>query len=238
MPAVAAPPVKPLNIEAAPFVDHGPFLSDNYGLDRLVAMVRDPEWVFLYWELNGCALRQLTSVHAADAKRGLRWVLRVSSLCDMSSYMVDVDVGAGNWYLKVAPAACLRVELGFTDMQDQFLSLVKSDEVRMPKATVSASLEERWMSLPDGEDYSGRVARVGAKETRKDERRAFFRLPVEELRSSAPVGSSNARRAAAAEQVGRVPAEQLGAIAPSVSSPRSHLELRRDERRNVGRGQV
>ena len=38
-----------------------PTLSDEYGRDDLVLLVRDPQWLFAYWDLSGglmsCILR-------------------------------------------------------------------------------------------------------------------------------------------------------------------------------------
>jgi hypothetical protein len=213
---------KAVTVEPARSEERGPPLSNNYGLDRFRVMVRDTHWIFMYWELNGGASQQLTSAHAAEARTGLHWVLRVCNMRDMSSYMVDVDVGAGNWYLKVSPDMRLQVELGFANPRGLFVPVAKSDEVRTPPATVSASLEERWMSMPDIEDQDGRVSDVGAMAKRRSQRHALARLPVEKLRSAAPQGSSPARWAAPAEESRRVSVEQLAAIAPFASSPSPH----------------
>ena len=59
------------------YIDRGRAVPDTYGDDRLVAFVRDPHWIFVYWELDGEGLARLRDLLGADACEHAQWVLRL-----------------------------------------------------------------------------------------------------------------------------------------------------------------
>ena len=49
------------------FIDRGPELPDSYGLRKMVAMVKNPYWIYVYWDLpaGDCARAGASGVRAA-----------------------------------------------------------------------------------------------------------------------------------------------------------------------------
>lgn len=118
-----------------PYIERGPRLPEHYGDDKLVAMVRDPFWIFLYWELEGPL--------GLQAQRE-DWALRVSCLSDRTSSFVSVQAWARNWYLQTAPARRYRFELGYFESNGSFTPVVSSREVETPRSSPSEDLSQAW----------------------------------------------------------------------------------------------
>jgi hypothetical protein len=152
--ANAAPPPAPAEaLEPEPLpsnlIDRGSPIPENYAMDRLVILTRDPNWLYCYWELKGGALERLRFQHSAEVIDNSRWVLRVRGLKDMTHYLVDVDLRVGQWYLKVAPNSRFTMELGFINQQGDFICVVRGNEAHTPNPAVSNVMDERWGILRD-----------------------------------------------------------------------------------------
>lgn len=130
-------------------VDSGSTIPENYGLDRLAVLPRDPHWLYAYWELHGGALERLRFQHSAEIIDNARWVLRIRPANDCGFSLVDIDLRAGQWYLNVASDSKLIVDLGFVDNLGQFVEVVKGCTVTTPRSGISSQCDERWMILRD-----------------------------------------------------------------------------------------
>jgi hypothetical protein len=126
-----------------PFIDRGPQLPEHYGDDKLVAMVRDPLYVFLYWELEGTLGRQALSSSLVSGQAE-SWTIKVFCLSDNTSDFVAVQVWARNWYLQVSPGKRYRFELGYFGSDGNFNPVVSSGEVETPRAGPSEDLSLVW----------------------------------------------------------------------------------------------
>ncbi len=124
-----------------PYIDRGPQLPEHYGDDKLVAMVRDPFWVFLYWELEGPLGRQAPSSYFGQKEN---WALKIFCLSENISSFVSVQHWARNWYLQVYPAKRYRFELGYFESGGNFVPVVSSKEVETPRSGPSEDLSRTW----------------------------------------------------------------------------------------------
>jgi len=134
----AAPPAQP-----QVFVDRGPELPWEYGQDKIFAMIRDPNWIYAYWDLSGGSRARLASVH------GGVWILRVHNLG--AQYWEDIPVlpEGGNWYLPVASDTEYRIDIGMLDPSGHFHLAASSRPVRTPRMGISESVDEEWLILED-----------------------------------------------------------------------------------------
>lgn len=123
-----------------PYIDRGPQLPEHYGDDKLVAMVRDPLYIFLYWELEGTLGHQARSL----AGQMENWSLKVFCLSDGTTASVSVRAWARNWYLQVSPARRYRFELGYSASNGNFIPVVYSGEVETPRASPAGDLSQTW----------------------------------------------------------------------------------------------
>lgn len=150
-------------------VDRGAPLPLHYGQDRLTLLVRDPFWVFCYWELEGPAREELKRRLGQDAFDGARWVLRLHTSLASHPQDVDVQVGASNWYLNVADNTEYFGELGIITRKGDFVGLVNSNRVRTPRSGMSQEHGQDWM-IVEG-DFQ-RVVRLRADQVQAPGREA------------------------------------------------------------------
>lgn len=130
-------------------------LPSGYGDHRLVLMVKDPWWLYAYWEVQPDAERRARKPLKPEEIEGLQTVLRVYDVTDRdypnqpAHRVFDIPLSrmATNWYIHVdAPNRSFLVELGLLTRQGRFLMLLRSNRVTTPRAGPSDVLDEEWMT--------------------------------------------------------------------------------------------
>lgn len=121
-------------------------LPGSYGEDRLVLVPRDPEWVFIYWELSDASYRR-----ALALVPGGRVVLRLYVEQESGHTGVsEQDVGAGSRRVYARARGgdrAMMAELGLRGRGDVFVTMVRSDRTSIPVARVRPGTP-RFMSVP------------------------------------------------------------------------------------------
>jgi hypothetical protein len=109
-------------------------LPDRYEDHRLVVLTRDPNWAFVYWDLDPKRMRE-----RAPGKKPAHWVLRVYAatphpLVEKGAFFdVDINVEDGSYYLDLArPGARFVVEIGVVDASGWFHATAQSNPVILP----------------------------------------------------------------------------------------------------------
>jgi hypothetical protein len=144
-------------IGAAEFsVDAGSPLPEGYGDNRLVIMARDPFWFFAYWEITHERAEQIRVAHGRDSWDKAALVLRVYDLGESaqapvdstSHFDVEVNKSARQWYVQVPYSGHAYVaDLGLRWPDGKFVSLFRSNVIRMPSGRVSDKVDSQWMSV-------------------------------------------------------------------------------------------
>lgn len=130
-------------------------LPNEYGDTRIVLLVRDPEWVYAYWEVND-ATRQELQIPRSGHNR--RMVVRFYKITDRkwpeeaAHYFFDVEVSpyAHNWYVKLPETSqqwC--AELGMFTEPGEYLMIARSNYVATPRDTVSTETDSDWMTVEE-----------------------------------------------------------------------------------------
>lgn len=130
-------------------------LPREYGDTKICMLVRDPEWIYAYWEVNDATREQINLPRNGHSRR---IVLRVYQISDRNwptenaNYFFDVDVSpyAQNWYVRL-PETCKDWcgELGMFDDDGKYISICRSNIVRTPPDTVSDVVDAEWMSVEE-----------------------------------------------------------------------------------------
>lgn len=148
------------------FIDRGEPLPQSYAVNRIVAMVRDPENVFCYWDVE-------TEVRVAS--RPL--LLRVYCVTENRSWDMEPGPGTDNWYFRVTPNRTYRFEL-FEKRPDGLRPLATSRDATTPVRWAGESGAYPPEEILMAEQYP--IARRGGK---RPPRRA---VPVERPAGIAP----------------------------------------------------
>jgi hypothetical protein len=129
------PPLESLDIPA------------NYNVDRIQIMVRDPRWIFTYWEITDSTYRELERRFGSDWPK-CRMILRVYDRSQDSHSDITLTEGARNWYIQVSPERRYQIAVGVLSPDGGFLEIILSNIVETPRIGVSDIIDDRWM-IPD-----------------------------------------------------------------------------------------
>lgn len=128
-----------------------PYYSEN----KLVLLVRDPWWLFSYWEVTPWREAEVTADVARAGSSRQKTVLRVYDITGASiespNTLFDIEIHHlnSNWYIDVGqPDREWIAEIGYKTADGRFFMLVRSNSVRTPAFGISDVLDEEWM-MPD-----------------------------------------------------------------------------------------
>lgn len=135
----------------APEAEHKT-LPENYGATEASLLPRDPNWMFLYWEITENSKAEACRRHGADLFQKGRQVIRVYDVTagDAPGKYFDIPVmhDAKSWYINVQEsgrAYCCEVGVMLPD--GTFVGLVKTNTVNLPAGRVSDITDEKWMAV-------------------------------------------------------------------------------------------
>ncbi len=132
-----------------------PVIPWNYGKDRITLMVRDPNWIFAYWEISATKQEEFRSTFGQDAWNNSRSVLRVYDITGVESFNganandftdISIDDFVDSWHIDMErPNTTFCVDLGRLFPDGTFITLLRSNIVQTPSIAVSNLLDEEWM---------------------------------------------------------------------------------------------
>jgi len=158
---VKVPALKPLTRKnaksAAPKPKGRPSLLESsipetYGLDRLVAMPKDPEWTHLYWELRPETIEAIKTEHAGEFPvLHLRGFDTTDVMFDGSNAPVSLDIEvapyARSWYLRLPyQGRVYTFEYGHFASNGDWKGVLRSQPIGFHDGMADVSSEE-WISI-------------------------------------------------------------------------------------------
>lgn len=147
-------PVAPVPLaQTLPSLDRYADLPSGYGKNRIIAMARDPAWIYTYWEVTpeglaeGCRL-----LHDEGARLTLR-VYDVSGSGEFSRlHDIEIYHRISNWYIEAGQGGkTFVVDVGMKSWRGDFVMLAQSNPAVTPPGQVSDDLSEEWWLVEDGE---------------------------------------------------------------------------------------
>ena len=125
-------------------------LPQGYGDNKIVLMVRDPYWLYTYWELNQNRVNEISS-ELGNKFHNSSMILRVYDTSDWTFFDIGVSGTINNWYLNVGrPNTSFCVDIGYLTPDGYFVCAARSNIVTTPRDSMSDSIDEEWM-IPDWE---------------------------------------------------------------------------------------
>ncbi|OPX86607.1 MAG: hypothetical protein A4E53_03041 [Pelotomaculum sp. PtaB.Bin104] len=130
-------------------------LPHQYGVDRMVLMARDPHWLYAYWEVTATKQEDFNHSYGGPAAWSTTHpVLRVYDITGIdfngnnAHGFTDIHIGEStdNWYVEVGqPDRTFCIDLGRMFPDGRFVTLLRSNIVTTPRASLSDRLDEEWM---------------------------------------------------------------------------------------------
>jgi len=172
-------------------------IPHKYGEDRLTLLVRDPWWIFAYWDITPQTWER--GRNQVGAHVPLKEVMRVYDVTDIPEldvsqahtfFDIELTPYADNWYINVGqPDRNFCAEIGFRTPEGKFYPLVRSNVVRTPRYGMSDKTDEEWMISE--EEYWRMFGLSGGYGIGKGslEMQEMFKKRFEELVSSGFPGS-------------------------------------------------
>ena len=128
-------------------------LPREYGETMAALMPRDPNWMFVYWEITPETKARITREHGPDVFKKSRQILRVYQAPPSEAYGrkyfdVAVRFDAGNWYVHTEDAnRTYCCELGLVLPSGGYRGIVESNTVTLPAGRVSDVMDGKWMAV-------------------------------------------------------------------------------------------
>ncbi|MDP2928951.1 MAG: DUF4912 domain-containing protein [Candidatus Omnitrophota bacterium] len=132
----------------------------GYGDHKIVILVRDPWWIFAYWEIRREKEEEIINKIKSDGDDPTKTILRVYDVTDVSfngknahsHFDIELRGLPGNWYINVgSPDRSWIVDIGIVTKNGGFYLLARSNIVKTPRYGMSEKLDAEWM-MPE-EDY-------------------------------------------------------------------------------------
>jgi hypothetical protein len=136
--------------------DGGGTLPDGYGDNRLVLLPRDPFWFFSYWELTSEHTEAIRRDFGNDVWDKGALVLRAYDVTESEiegtppAAFTDTEVQkqARQWYVRVPKSGRAYVaDLGLRMPDGRFISLLRSNRIRLPIGKISDKTDSQWMAV-------------------------------------------------------------------------------------------
>lgn len=141
-----------INKENASPASHYKSLPEGYGSTEAILLPRDPNWMFIYWEITENSKKEACRVHGADIFQKGRQVIRVHAAASDGAagkyFDIPIMHDAKNWYINVQESGgAYYCEVGLALPDGAFISLVKTNTVHLPAGHVSDVTDEKWMAV-------------------------------------------------------------------------------------------
>ncbi|OGW83816.1 MAG: hypothetical protein A3C47_01095 [Omnitrophica bacterium RIFCSPHIGHO2_02_FULL_51_18] len=155
----------------------------SYHENKLVLLVRDPWWVFAYWEVTPEREKEVLREILQKSLQKDKTVLRVYEITGTSpshpnsSFDIELNFFTNNWYIDVGrPDTDWIAEIGIRTTHGHFFALVRSNAVKTPRFGLSDVLDEEWM-MPDDLYWKlfGRMAGLSDRKSSLDVREVLER---------------------------------------------------------------
>ncbi|MFW5985069.1 MAG: DUF4912 domain-containing protein [Halanaerobiaceae bacterium] len=120
-------------------------LKNKYDKTYIRLMVRDPGWLYTYWEIN---------IQEYYENKPL---LRIIMVDENQHFDQEISHEADEWYIsRVKPQRLYKIKIGY-EKQGVFYPLASSDLVKTPPNRPSDNLDQSWMYIEELSRYNYRI---------------------------------------------------------------------------------
>lgn len=123
---------------------------NNYGKNQLNLLVRDPEWLYAYWEITATVQSEFSRQYG-DVWTASSPILRVYDITNeykKAFYDIHIQDYADSWYLHVGrPNHTFFVDLGRLLPDGNFYCIARSNLVTTPSNHISDIIDPNWVPI-------------------------------------------------------------------------------------------
>jgi hypothetical protein len=171
---------------------------ESYGVNRVRLLVKDPEWIFAYWDVDPASRRQLRDELGDRSAALAQLTLRVCDVDGGGMSVIVLPEGSRSWYVRAdRRRRAYRAELGLTLPSGEFRRLAESNLVVTPRVGPSPEPVRRVLTYSQASEIPVEEARQAAvlDRTGVDASAGPWRPPA----SVAPGGEPDAPRGGASD---------------------------------------
>lgn len=128
----------------------------NYRETKICALVRDPYWIFAYWEISEMKKGEIRQRFGQDAWETSQPVLRIFDVTNRyyfdshKIFEIQINDYANNWYIYTGqPDHTFCLELGRLKPDGTYIFIARSNYVSTPRDSVSEFVDEEWLLLSE-----------------------------------------------------------------------------------------
>ncbi|HOK40028.1 MAG TPA: DUF4912 domain-containing protein [bacterium] len=132
------------------FIDRGMPLPPGYGENVLVILVKDPHWIYSYWEFNEQLQNNIKKIYGEKIFEESKMVIRVKDKNSNSFFDVEISPFARSWYIRVNNADIVYYcELGLIDKNGNYIKLLESNTIEIPPDKPSQKTDSDYMIIKE-----------------------------------------------------------------------------------------
>lgn len=143
-------------ISACGVLDSGSPVPENYGQTMLVAIPKNPSWLFVYWEITSQSWQTIKKEFGENIFNNSKTILRlyeIESLADpvpLNFQDIEINLDAKNWYVTVPKECSLwKMELGFRLQNGRFIRIITSNLIQPPSVSCRTK-QKNYSSFQSG----------------------------------------------------------------------------------------
>lgn len=139
-----------VKLEKGIYIEKGKPLPPGYGDNVLVVLVKDPYWLYSYWEFNEEFQNAIKKEYGTKIFNETQMVLRVNDLTLNNYYDIEISIFARSWYIRVKNSDNVyKCELGLVDNKKNYIKLLESNTVTLPPETPSEKYDTDYMVVKE-----------------------------------------------------------------------------------------
>ncbi len=138
-------------------VHEGQSLPESYGATEAALLPRDPNWMFVYWDITEEKKRNMRRDYGESIFEKSQPLIRVHDVTGIADFNgsnscryfdIPVMLDARSWYINVQEGGksyCCEIGLMLPD--GRFVRIVMTNIVHLPAGKVSDVTDEKWMAV-------------------------------------------------------------------------------------------
>lgn len=141
---------------------------ESYGVNRIRLLVKDPDWLFVHWDVAPASLSELRDSVGERTVALSKLTLRIADPGNGGMSVVLLPPGVRSWYVRAdSTRRAYKAELGLTLPSGEFRRLAESNTIVTPRVGPSGERARRVMLYQQAQMIPTETAfAVGAEEVR------------------------------------------------------------------------